>query len=121
MPEVRTLDQDRAAYAWSKLSSCDKEYVNLVKGAPALVMANGLMQALAYYQDKSNKSKQAGELVSHVGEWLKRRGLTTDSKFDQVMKSLHEADAVNYMHATTETLEILKWLKQMGAAKLAGR
>ncbi|MDR7420773.1 MAG: type III-B CRISPR module-associated protein Cmr5 [Armatimonadota bacterium] len=116
MPGVRTLDQERAAYAWAKLVSCTGEYVNLVKGAPALVMGNGLMQALAYYQDKSNDGRQ---LVKHIGQWLKQRGLTSGDDFESVMRSLHESDALKYMHATTETLELLKWIKQIGAAKQA--
>lgn len=116
MADMRTLDQKRAAYAWTKLASPTKEYVNLVKGAPALVMANGLMQALAYYQDKSQEGRQ---LVTHVGQWLKEQGLTPGDDFESVMRSLHQGDAVKYMHATTETLELLKWIKQIGAAKLA--
>lgn len=113
MPDVRTLDQECAAYAWESVKQCSKEYVNLVKGAPALIMGNGLMQALAYYQEKS---KEGQTLVRHIGEWLRRRGLTKKADFASVMQSLHDGEAVQYMQATTEALELLKWIKQLGAA-----
>jgi CRISPR-associated protein Cmr5 len=113
MPEVRTLDQTRAAYAWAQSENYTKEYITLIKGAPALIMTNGLMQALAYYK---NKSKDGEQLVKQVGQWLYKRGLANGSDFPSLMQSLHEGDATNYMHATTEALEVLKWIKQIGAA-----
>ncbi|HXH07487.1 MAG TPA: type III-B CRISPR module-associated protein Cmr5 [Vicinamibacterales bacterium] len=118
MPTVRTLDQERAAYAWQCVAKCSKDYVNLVKGAPALIMSNGLMQALAYYQEKSQEGKQ---LVSHVGGWLRKCGLTSGDEFSQLMQSLHGSEAVTYMRATTETIEVLKWIKQVGAAVVDSR
>lgn len=113
MPEVRTLDQDRAAYAWAQSRNYTKDYVTLVKGAPALIMTNGLMQALAYYQYKSDDGRK---LVEQVGQWLHKCGFTNGPDFRNVMQSLHGGDATKYMHATTETLEILKWIKQIGVA-----
>jgi CRISPR-associated protein Cmr5 len=113
MPEVRTLDQARAAYAWAQTKDYTKDYITLVKGAPALIMTNGLMQALAYYEDKSSDGKK---LVKQVGQWLHKCALTNGPDFHSVMQSLHEGDATKYMHATTEALEVLKWIKQIGAA-----
>lgn len=116
MPEIKTLDQKRAAYAWAHVSSDGRsgEYVTLLKGAPALVMSNGLMQALAYYQAKSEDGKK---LVAAVGGWLKQQcPFVGGTDFTSVMNSLYGSSALDYMHATVETLEILKWMKQAGSA-----
>jgi CRISPR-associated protein Cmr5 len=90
-----------------------KSYVTLAKGAPALVMANGLMQGLAYYQNKSDEGRQ---LVRAVSEWLKLRGFCRGTAFEDVMNALLNADSSRYMWATSETLELLKWIKQLGSA-----
>jgi CRISPR type III-B/RAMP module-associated protein Cmr5 len=111
MAGVRTLDQERAKYAWGY--PYEKDYVNLVKGAPILIMGNGLMQAMAYYQ---NKSKEGQALVRQVSGWLSKMKLIDGNDFTSMMKSLHQADSVRYVQATTETLEIVKWIKQIGAA-----
>ena len=47
-----TLDQQRAAYAWISVQGCNSDYVNLSKGAGALIMSNGLMATLAFYESK---------------------------------------------------------------------
>ncbi len=114
MPEVQTLDQKRAAYAWQRQRDyTNKDYVTLIKGAPALVMTNGLMQALAYYQNKNEDGKK---LVGAVGEWLTQGGLSRSAEFSGLMQCLHKASAEQYMLATREVLEILKWMKQIGSA-----
>lgn len=116
MADVRTLDQDRAEYAYAWAQEYTNEYVNLVKGAPALIMANGLMQALAYYEGKSKEGKR---LVRQISKWLFKQKLSGGEDFSELMQSLYKGDAVKYMQATSETLEVLRWIKQFGAAVLA--
>ncbi len=66
-----SLDQQRAAYAWECVQGCNGDYTNLAKAAPALIMNNGLMQALAFYQSKGKPHHLA--LNKHTQEWLKAR------------------------------------------------
>lgn len=72
-----SLDQQRAAYAWQCVQGCNSrndDYTNLAKAAPALIMNNGLMQALAFYQDKANwddkkqcfKKPHYNEVSTHI-------------------------------------------------------
>lgn len=117
-----TLEQERAAYAWERaregVSIDAKAYVPLVKSAPALIMNNGLMQALAYYESKGNgDGKDPHELVSrHVLQWLHKSGLVPAVDFDEAMGALHRSDSRTYRRATEEALAMLKWLRQLAGA-----
>ena len=112
------LDQQRAAYAWEKVQGCNSDYTNLAKAAPALIMNNGLMQALAFYQGKNKEHHLA--LNGHLCEWLRRRGIAQQADFASVMTVLHGADATTFRHATEETLALLKWIRQFAAAVAPG-
>jgi len=111
---MATLEQQRAAYAWERVQGCDSDYTNLAKAAPALIMNNGLMQSLAYYQSKAKNHHLA--LSRHLCDWLQRRGLVADADFDQVMQSLYGAESAAFRHATEESLALLKWIRQFAAA-----
>jgi CRISPR-associated protein Cmr5 len=136
------LDQQRAAYAWEKVQGCNSDYTNLAKAAPALIMNNGLMQTLAYYQDKANwddkkqcfKKLHYNEISIHIRRWLAKQlgGLplnggtfvrlteTETLTYEQVMESLLNATPDLYRHATEETLALLRWIRQFAAAKVSG-
>jgi CRISPR-associated protein Cmr5 len=114
----RSLDQQRAAYAWSCVeANCSRDYANLAKGAPALVMSNGLMQTLAFYQSKGAEHQR---LARHLCGWLEQRGLARSAAFRDVMKGLHGEGSAHYLRATEETLEILRWIRQFAAAVQKG-
>ncbi|NLM18367.1 MAG: type III-B CRISPR module-associated protein Cmr5 [Candidatus Riflebacteria bacterium] len=110
---MATLEQQRAAHAWEKVQGKSKEFKNLAKGAPALVMNNGLMPSLAFWQDKGGNS---GELVRVILDWLSQRKLVASSDFSSAMVSLQKADPVKFRAVTSETLEYLKWLRNLAGA-----
>jgi len=119
----QTLDQRRAAYAWECVRSCSnpKDYTNLVKGAPALIMGSGLMQTLAYYQDKGKP--QHRDLIRHLLGWLCGEGARlekTRPEFADAMRALYESEAVAYRRTTEEALALLRWLRQLAAARGGG-
>lgn len=109
-----SLEQQRAKFAWERVQGCSKDYTNLAKAAPALIMNNGLMQALAFYQSKGKKHHLA--LNQHLCEWLRQRGIVPQADFASVMGALHGADAATFRRATEETLALLKWIRQFAAA-----
>jgi CRISPR-associated protein Cmr5 len=112
---ARTLEQERAAYAWSvlkKRGSVPKEYVSAVSGAPALIMQNGLLQAVAYFWNKDDKENR--EVARHLMEWLAQRKLAKNGELTTFLPSLMDADASTYMRATEEAIALLKWLKHFG-------
>jgi CRISPR-associated protein Cmr5 len=115
-----SLDQLRAAYAWKKVHECNpsykSEYGKLAKGAPALIMNNGLMQTLAFYQDKSKPHHTA--LNQHIIDWLASyftRQENVTVPFDKMMDALLAADSQKYRKATEETLALLRWIRQFAA------
>lgn len=110
-----TLDQQRAAYAWQHVQGCAKEYVNLAKAAPALIMNNGLMQTLAFYESKGKEHHR--QLARHLSDWLHQQSHVTDSNFNAVMSSLQSAESLRYRQATEEALALLRWIRQFAAAK----
>lgn len=119
MTKQPSLDQQRAAYAWKKVQGQNEEYGKLAKGAPALIMNNGLMQTLAFYQDKGKPHHK--ELNQHLIGWLwerrPRRDVGIAPTFEQIMNDLLEADSHTYRKATEETLALLRWIRQLAAIK----
>ncbi len=113
--KTQTLDQERAKYAWKCVTpGIDKEYANAAKGAPALIMGNGLMQALAFLY---NKSDAAQKLALHVCEWVAGRLGLQKTSFDSLMSELVQKDSDFYLRATEEALEVLRWIRQFASAK----
>jgi len=117
MTKQPSLDQKRAAYAWQKVQGQNDEYGKLAKGAPALIMNNGLMQTLAFYQDKGKSHHKA--LNQHIIGWLWERRPGRDvgvaPTFEQTMAELLTADSQAYRKATEETLALLRWIRQLAA------
>ncbi len=111
---TESLEQQRAKFAWERVQGCNKKYMNLAKAAPALIMNNGLMQALAFYQAKGEVHHLT--LNRHLCDWLLKRDIVAQADFASVMAVLHGADATTFRRATEETLALLKWIRQFAAA-----
>ena len=118
---MKTLDQKRAKFAWEETQNQYKkkdekefkEYRNLVKSAPAMVMTNGLMQTLAFLKGKSKSNDDPyNTLICQIREWLERRDIISGRDFSQMMQTLYEMNSHEYQMATEETTAILRWLRQ---------
>lgn len=115
-----TLEQQRAQFAWE----CAKEgtavaadeYRNLAKAAPALIMNNGLMQTLAFYEDKGKPHHKT--LAAQLRRWIMKRagGNGQDPGFQPMMDVLLRFQHDHYRQATDEALLILRWIRQFAAA-----
>ena len=109
---MKTLDQERSEFAWAKVQGMSKDYKNLAKSMPALVMTNGLMQALAFLEAKGEN--QHRNLLGHIQEWLRIQQILSDTSFEGTMKKFaHEMDSLDYQRATEETLAILRWIRHL--------
>jgi CRISPR-associated protein Cmr5 len=114
---ARSLDQERAAFAWASVARAKQalrgsfdSYTNLAKSAPALIMGNGLMQTLAFLRQKSDEAKRLNE---DLCRWLAKEVPSVEGEnYPDVMKGLHGASSAEYLHATEEALEILRWIRQ---------
>jgi len=115
---MNTLDQERAQYAWERANrnTVVEGYREMVKGAPALVMGNGLMATLAYYRSRTGSNERAAQLV--LGDllgWLAKRQIVP-ADFSTAMNAFFEAGAQDVMRATHEALAMLRWLRQFADA-----
>jgi len=118
---MKTLDQERAEFAWEKAKKqCEskndkefREYRNLVKSAPAMVMANGLMQTLAFLKGKGKSDNDPfNTLINQIQSWLKKKDIISGEDFSQMMETLYRMKSHEYQMATEETIAILRWLRQ---------
>lgn len=121
---MQTLDQQRAAFAWKCVQGQSRDYRNLAKSLPALVMSNGLMQTLTFLKAKEKKVHHA-ILGAQICAWAdlmeKKPKLSGDgavfcAEFSTIMKKLVEMSPEKYRVATEETLEILRWIRQLADA-----
>jgi len=115
-----SLEQQRAKFAWDIVQTVssnfkDGEFKTAAKGAPALIMTNGLMASLAFWQSRSEKNA-ARALVFALMRWLKERKIVPDSDFSSAMVALQKSHSTHFMQATNESLEFLKWLRHFAAA-----
>lgn len=139
---MMTLEQQRADAAWRFAQegvALSDQYKDLAKATPALIMNNGLMQTLAFFEHKGKahhltlatthpgEVKQRIEdkgkahyltLATHLRRWVMTRagGTDKDIGFRPFMEILLKADSQQYRQATEEALLLLRWLRQFAAA-----
>jgi len=111
-----TLEQRRAADAWNCVKDgVGKEYVNVAKAMPQLIMNSGLMQTLAFMEQKKGEHQ---DVAKQLREWLNLRfnGVRRDPGFEPMMEALLRAKPDDFRLYTAEVLAWLKWLRQFAAA-----
>lgn len=128
---IQTLDQKRAQFAWAEVNDAKRkiakfsDYKNLTKGAPALIMGNGLMSAIVFYESRKKKEvtvSHAAALRDTILAWLVTRFKDDKAfqplpkEFRYAMERLQQVDSGFYMRATEETLAMLRWLRQFADA-----
>lgn len=113
-----TLDQQRAADAWrcAQAQSQSKEYVNLAKGLPALIMNSGLLQVMAFLEEKGPKQQHCSVVAGDLRAWLRRRFPEVPEDFAEFMRALMNANSSKFQAITAESLAWLRWLRQLAAA-----
>lgn len=89
-----------------------KDYRNMAKSAPALIMQSGLIPTLAYIMSrKSNPGKVA--LGEDLLAWLRETSYIISSDIQKAFGELFELNSDRYIDATQETFELLTWLRQL--------
>ncbi len=131
-PMTPTMEQQRATFAWAAceqgIQQASDKYTKLAKGVPALIMGSGLMQTLAFLRDKNEAQHQ--QLLQHILQWLGRRfdGEATlhaqhpfprsnQADFERTMQALFNAKPQQYQRATNEAMLVLRWIRQLAAAR----
>ncbi|MCM8816031.1 MAG: type III-B CRISPR module-associated protein Cmr5 [Candidatus Omnitrophica bacterium] len=116
---LKTLEQKRAEFAFQKVNEVKKEdkkgeYKSLVRGFPAMILQNGLGQALAFLRAKGEKHHQW--LYGQINEWLKVSN-NGDENFD-VLQNIMNRDSSIYRLYTKQTLAFLVWLRKFAEAEI---
>jgi len=120
---MRTIEQERAKYAWECVNEVKDEpfagdYRNIAVKASSLILTNGLGQTLAFLKAKG-KGDPADEhevLFSQISNWLKKQlGIGRDDALEWIV---NDADSHRYRLATMEVLALLQWLKRFAEATL---
>ena len=109
----------RAADAWRCAQGQNKEYGNLAKGLPALIMNSGLLQVMAFLNEKGLKKgsqEHCAVLGGHLRAWVNKRFSDIPAEFADFMKALMSAEPRKFQMVTAECLAWLRWLRQMAAA-----
>jgi CRISPR-associated protein Cmr5 len=121
---MQTMEQLRAADTWEKAQRCSDEYVKLAKGLPALIMNSGLMQVLAFLEEKGSKESQrhCRDLAEHLRSWVHARfdRVIPSPEFAPFMEALMQAEPRDYQAITAEAFAWLRWMRQMAPAARAG-
>lgn len=122
MSSQKTLQQRRAALAWSQIEATDKrdyknKYGSLVRGLPAMIQTDGLGQTLAFLlaKAKGSSNSEHGAAYNHLSEWLganEQFGFGKDA-FVWLLKQ----DSDVYRQAAAEAQAYLGWLKRFAEAK----
>lgn len=123
---LRSLEQERARYAWECIQEVKKEsdqlqknYNSYVKKAPTLIQANGLPNALAFYYNKWKKGEKAYELLyKHMANWDQLNRLTNNK--DILQWILDDASSMEVFFASKEIMALLNWMKRFADAELKG-
>lgn len=120
MAGLQTLDQQRAAFAWDKVSALggSKEYRSLVRQLPAMVQTNGLAQTLAFLLAPSGAKK---DLYQQLQQWLCTAAPhpvypTQADEEIHLMRRLTRGDSQTLRHATLEVQALALWLKRFAEA-----
>ncbi len=109
-----TLEQQRAQDTWNKCEGYTREQVNLVKGLPALIMNSGLIQVIAFLEQKSPDHRKVSV---DLRDWLSTRFQGLPVKFSEFMNWILEVDSQKYQAITTESMAWLRWMRQMATAR----
>jgi CRISPR-associated protein Cmr5 len=108
-----TLEQQRAAHAWDCAQNRGTEYVNLAKGLPALIMNSGLLQVMAFLNEKGSPSS---DLAQQLRSWVHKRFPEVPEDFTAFMQALMRAEPRKFQAITAECFAWLRWLRQIAPA-----
>lgn len=124
MPEIRnvssqqTTQQKRATDAYNKVEQIKalrddkvrKEYGSLVRGLPALILTDGLGQALAFLLAKAKEEDNAhGYAYKHLSTWVCSWAGQPGADLLTLVLSRSTNE---YRQYTNESLAYLHWLKR---------
>ncbi|MBI2528929.1 MAG: type III-B CRISPR module-associated protein Cmr5 [Candidatus Rokubacteria bacterium] len=92
------------------------KYTDRLKGAPAELMDNGLLQTLAFFHSK--KEVEYGRIAGDIEGWLAKCGLLAAQDSPRALAAL---DAAPYRRCSEEAIAWLNLAKRLAAARVTMR
>ncbi|MCX8063409.1 MAG: type III-B CRISPR module-associated protein Cmr5, partial [Anaerolineales bacterium] len=127
MSHQRSLEQNRAQFAWDKITAVKnrnkdfaQKYGQLARSAAAEVQANGLAQTLAFWKAKGKGNPQDEHQVIYqdVSAWVSKQMKISGAK-GLLEWIVDQGTTTNqYRQATAEAMAFLLWLKRFAEAEL---
>jgi len=124
---LKNIDQERAKYAYAKVKDTvdnhgdlKEKYSSKAVNFPAMVLSNGLLQALLFlFSNENADDKSYQMLLSHIRDWFAESS-AIESRLYTCSASTNEAfvahvierDAPTLRLITTETISVANWLKR---------
>ncbi len=90
------------------------DYKRQARRLPAMILQNGLGQALSFLLSLSNDNKGAEQLYRDISQWLRERDIY--SKKGDVVGQIMEGDMDQYIRAQEMTLTLLDALSRFAEA-----
>ncbi|MCW7078434.1 MAG: type III-B CRISPR module-associated protein Cmr5 [Canidatus Methanoxibalbensis ujae] len=122
---LRSLEQERAKYAWECIQEVKEEgeelqknYNSYVKKAPTLIQTNGLPNALAFYYNRRKREKAYELLYKHIADWNQVKRIRGDKEF--LLWIVEDASSMDVFQVTGEVIALLNWMKRFAEAELKG-
>ncbi len=116
---LRSLEQIRAKRAWDfinevKGQSYQKDYRAYVRRAPALILSNGLGNALVFWKSKGGEAYS--KLYEHINRWFKERHPEEEDILVWIISD--NTSSLKVFKETREVLALLDWMKRFAEAEL---
>lgn len=124
-PRRQTTEQKRAQFALSRVQDVKNTQVHIaaryrqqIMRLPAMILASGLGQTLAFLKAKSDGGRKRNEhdvAYRHLDEWVRLQLKLPGDLLEEVTRM----DVSQYRVAQTEALAVLGWLKRFAEAEIA--
>ena len=131
---LKSLEQERARYAWKcimeikkeKNGELEKKYKSYVKKAPTLIQNSGLGNTLAFYKSKSSESSQKkGErqeayekIYNHLKRWFQIRSGKKEDILHWIISE--KTSSIEVFKTTKKIILLLNWMKKFVESELKG-
>lgn len=114
------LSQKRAKHALDRVtaakarSDTSADYARWCKRLPAMVLNNGLGQAMAFLRADAGieQSKASYQLYGDISDWLKAQNIYALNDRQDLLRAICDGDRARYIRAQRESLELLGWMKR---------
>lgn len=128
MSRQRSLEQNRAQFAWEKVKAARargndfaQKYGQLARSAATEVQTNGLAQTLAFWRakGKGNPNDEHQVIYQDVSTWVLQQMKLSNLKSLLEWITDAKTSTNQYRQATAEAMAFLQWLKRFAEAELS--